>query len=247
MAARSVLAELATTPSYGLGEALFTCHEAFHLPYEASLVRHDGAGAHYASSAHFLWVGERTNDVDDAHVAFLRRVANPLGVKVGPRMTPSHLVALLRALDPDAVPGRVTLITRLGTHVHHVLPALVNAVRDAGHPVLWVCDPMHGNTQTVTTPDGGILKTRAFDDVLRECVDTLAIHRQLRSVCTGLHVEVADTHVTECSGGITRPVAPHHVAHVYLTKCDPRLNPTQALDLMRALVPHLLGNVPAPP
>ena len=206
----------------------FTSHEALLLGYEEALTRRDSlTGGWYDCSAHMLWIGDRTRQLDGAHVEFLRGVHNPLGCKVGPSATVDEVLALCEALNPDRVPGRLTLITRMGaTKIVDTLPLLLEAVRDAGHPVVWVCDPMHGNTFTA---DNGH-KTRHFDDVLAEVSGFFAAHRFVGTNPGGVHLELTGDDVTECLGG----GADVHAADLenrYETMCDPRLNGMQSVDL----------------
>jgi 3-deoxy-7-phosphoheptulonate synthase len=207
---------------------IWTSHEALLLDYEEPLVRRDSTtGDWYACSAHFLWVGERTRQPDGAHVEFLAGVENPVGAKVGPEATPDELVGLCERLNPHRVPGRLTLVTRLGAgRVREALPPLVDAVRESGVPVLWVCDPMHANT--FVTPSGH--KTRRFDDVLGEIEGFFAVHRAVGTWPGGVHLEVTGEDVTECLGG-SEEVREEQLDHRYETLCDPRLNARQSLDL----------------
>jgi 3-deoxy-7-phosphoheptulonate synthase len=207
---------------------LYSSHEALLLPYEDALTRTDPrSGAAYDLSAHLLWVGERTRQLDGAHVAFAAGIANPLGLKVGPGITPAELTALVRRLSPDGEPGRLTLITRLGAgRIRALLPPLIEAVRAEGIPVAWVCDPMHGNT--FEAPGG--YKTRRFDEVLREVQDFFEVHRRLGTHPGGIHIEFTGDNVTECVGG-SHEIAADDLHQRYETACDPRLNRSQALDL----------------
>ncbi|MDE2337323.1 MAG: 3-deoxy-7-phosphoheptulonate synthase [Alphaproteobacteria bacterium] len=212
----------------------FTAHEALLLPYEEPLVRRDPAtGAWHASSAHFLWAGNRTCAPDGAHVAFLRGVANPVGVKCGPEMTPETLLRLLDVLAPANDAGRVTLIARMGRgRIAAALPPLVRAARSEGRIVAWVCDPMHGNTTRAASG----LKTRAVADILAETQSFLSILAAESAVAGGLHLELSGRDVTECTGGaITEADLPKR----YLTHCDPRLNAAQGLSLARAVAEAL--------
>ncbi|MDG2427949.1 MAG: 3-deoxy-7-phosphoheptulonate synthase class II [Acidimicrobiales bacterium] len=206
----------------------YTSHEALLLDYEESLTRLDSLTGDWVDcSAHMLWIGERTRQLDGAHVAFLRGVANPLGCKIGPTATPDDVTALCEALNPDHVPGRLTLITRMGaTKVVDSLPPLLSAVADAGHPVVWVCDPMHGNT--FTADDGR--KTRHFEDVLAEVSGFFAAHRFAGTHPGGVHLELTGDDVTECLGGGTDLVTAD-LGSRYETMCDPRLNGSQSVDL----------------
>ena len=178
---------------------VWTSHEALILGYEEALTRRDSlTGDWYDCSAHMLWIGERTRQIDGAHVAFLSGVGNPIGCKIGPTATVDEVLALCDALDPDATPGRLTLISRMGAeHVADALPPLLEAVRDSGHPVVWACDPMHGNT--FTAPSGR--KTRHFDAVLSEIAGFFAAHREAGTWPGGVHIELTGENVTECLGG----------------------------------------------
>ncbi len=207
---------------------LYSSHEALLLDYEQALARVDSrTGRLYDTSAHFLWIGERTRALDGAHVAFARSIANPVGVKVGPGMTPSELLALTAALNPDRMPGRLTLITRMGAGmIREVLPPLVRAVAADGVPVAWVCDPMHGNT--FEAPSGH--KTRRLRDVLDELHGFFSVHQAAGTHPGGIHIEFTGDNVTECVGG-SHEVAADDLHQRYETACDPRLNRSQALDL----------------
>jgi len=174
-----------------------------------------------------LWIGERTRQVDGAHVAFRAGVGNPVGCKVGPSTTPEEVLALCDALDPDHTPGRLTLISRMGAeHVAETLPPLLEAVRESGHPVVWACDPMHGNT--FTAPSGR--KTRHFDAVLDEIEGFFAAHAAAGTWPGGVHVELTGDDVTECLGG-AEEILDADLDTRYETMCDPRLNGRQSLDL----------------
>ncbi len=206
----------------------FTSHEALILQYEEALTREDSlTGQWYDCSAHMLWIGERTRQLDGAHVEFLRGVKNPIGCKVGPSTTPADIVGLCEVLDPDREPGRLTLISRMGADkVADTLPPLLEAVKEAEYPVVWACDPMHGNTFT----SGSGHKTRHFDDVLAEVSAFFAAHRGAGTWPGGIHVELTGEDVTECLGG-AEEVQTEDLAKRYETMCDPRLNARQALDL----------------
>jgi len=216
----------------------FTSHEALLLDYEDPLARCDSTtGDWYACSAHMLWVGERTRQLDGAHIEFLASVENPVGCKVGPSTTPEDVVAICERLNPHRIPGRLTLISRMGAgRVATVLPPLVRAVRDAGHPVVWACDPMHGNTQTSSTGH----KTRHFDDVIAEVRGFFAVHRAEGTWPGGLHVELTGDDVTECLGGSDN-VEEAQLRHRYETVCDPRLNARQSTDLAFQVAELLQG------
>jgi 3-deoxy-7-phosphoheptulonate synthase len=207
---------------------LYSSHEALLLAYEEALTRTDPqTGGAYDLSAHFLWVGERTRAAGGAHIEFARSIRNPVGVKIGPGADPGEVAGLARRLSPDAEPGRLTLITRLGAgRVRELLPPRVRAVSGAGIPVAWVCDPMHGNT--FEAPSGH--KTRRFDDVLGEVEGFFEVHRRLGTHPGGIHIEFTGDNVTECVGG-SYEVAAADLHERYETACDPRLNRSQALDL----------------
>ena len=207
---------------------LYTSHDALLLPYEEALTRTDSlTGEWYDCSAHLLWIGERTRQLDGAHVAFLRGVANPLGLKVGPTMTADELLRLIDALDPGNEAGRLTLITRMGADaIGHGLSPLLRAVQREGRRVLWCCDPMHGNT--IRTASGA--KTRPFDRILTELDRCFAVHGEAGTRLGGVHVEMTGKDVTECTGGM-RELGEADLAARYHTQCDPRLNGAQALEL----------------
>lgn len=203
-------------------------HEGLLLDYESALVRTDPeSGRAYAASGHLLWIGERTRQLDGAHVEFFSRIANPIAVKLGPNTATDDVLGLLDRLDPAREPGRLTLVVRAGAdRVRDVLPALVEKVNAEGAQVCWVSDPMHGNT--TTAPSGH--KTRRFDDVLDEVRGFVEVHRALGSHPGGIHVELTGDDVTECLGGSGSLLA-EDLPYRYETACDPRLNHTQSLDL----------------
>jgi 3-deoxy-7-phosphoheptulonate synthase len=206
----------------------YTSHEALLLGYEEALTRRDSlTGDWYDCSAHLLWIGERTRQLDHAHVEFLAGVQNPVGVKLGPDATPEEAVALCRRLDPGRDPGRLTLVSRMGaTRIADTLPPLIRAVKRAGHPVVWACDPMHGNT---FAHESGY-KTRHFDDVMAEVEGFFDCCRAQDVWPGGVHVELTGDDVTECLGG-AEEIRGEHLAGRYETVCDPRLNARQSLDL----------------
>jgi 3-deoxy-7-phosphoheptulonate synthase len=206
----------------------YTSHEALLLPYEQALTRVDStSGQWYACSAHFLWLGDRTRQLDGAHVEFLRGVRNPLGIKVGPSTTPDELLRLIETLNPADEPGRITLISRMGARkVRELLPPLLRAVRAEGRKVLWLCDPMHGNTISTSVN----VKTRSFDDILMEMRGFFDVHAAEGSWAGGIHVEMTGRDVTECVGG-ARHLTEADLGARYETFCDPRLNAEQSLEL----------------
>jgi 3-deoxy-7-phosphoheptulonate synthase len=207
---------------------VFTSHEALILGYEEALTRQDSlTGQWYDCSAHMLWIGERTRQLDGAHVEFLRGVGNPIGVKIGANTTADYVLSLCEALNPNRVPGRLTLITRMGADkIEASLRPLLRAVREAGHPVVWICDPMHANTFTA---DNG-RKTRHFDEILREIVGFVVAHRAENTWPGGIHIELTGENVTECLGGV-EALSQGDLDTRYETVCDPRLNARQSIDL----------------
>jgi 3-deoxy-7-phosphoheptulonate synthase len=218
----------------------YTSHESLLLPYEEALTRVDSTtGDWYACSAHFLWIGDRTRQPDGAHVEFLRGVKNPLGLKVGPTTDASELVKLTEILNPANEPGRLTLISRMGAQkVAEKLPPLLRAIRDAGREVVWICDPMHGNTHTA-----GGYKTRSFDAILSEVRGFFDAHQAAGTWPGGVHVEMTGRDVTECIGGAHR-LTEADLAANYVTQCDPRLNAEQALELAFLVAEELKARRP---
>jgi 3-deoxy-7-phosphoheptulonate synthase len=206
----------------------FTSHEALLLHYEQALTRIDSTtGDWYDCSAHMLWIGERTRQLDAAHVEFLRGVRNPLGFKAGPGMTGDELLRLIDRLNPDNEPGRITVITRMGAEkVEQVLPGLIRAVEREGRKVVWSCDPMHANTVKAA----GGYKTRPFDAILAEVRAFFAVHKAEGSHAGGVHFEMTGQDVTECLGGMV-DITEDELGDRYQTACDPRLNATQSLEL----------------
>ena len=206
----------------------YTSHEALILDYEEALTRQDSiTNEWYDCSAHMLWIGERTRQLDGAHIEFLRGVKNPLGCKIGPTATVDDVVGICEALNPEKIEGRVTLITRMGADkIREKLPPLLEAVKATGQPVVWVSDPMHGNTYTA--PDGH--KTRHFDAIVDEISGFFESHAQAGTVAGGIHLELTGDAVTECLGG-SDGLGDDDLASAYETMCDPRLNGRQALDV----------------
>ena len=206
----------------------YTSHEALLLPFEQALTRQDSlTGDWYDTSAHFLWIGDRTRFEGSAHVEFLRGIGNPIGVKCGPSLEPDALLRMLDTLNPGRVPGRMTLITRYGyDKIEAALPKLVRAVKREGHPVVWSCDPMHGNTVKAATG----YKTRPFDRILAEVRGFFAVHRAEGTHAGGIHAEMTGQNVTECTGGAI-DVTEQTLADRYHTHCDPRLNASQSIEL----------------
>ncbi|GGC35621.1 phospho-2-dehydro-3-deoxyheptonate aldolase [Novosphingobium marinum] len=208
--------------------SFYTSHEALLLPYEQALTRQDSlTGDWYDCSAHMLWIGDRTRFEGSAHVEFLRGVGNPIGMKCGPSLEPDALLRMLHELNPSREAGRITLISRFGHEkVEEGLPKLVRAVKREGHPVVWSCDPMHGN---VIKTDSG-LKTRPFDRILNEVKGFFAVHRAEGTHAGGIHVEMTGQDVTECTGGAIA-ITDETLGDRYHTHCDPRLNAAQSIEL----------------
>nr|WP_281356915.1 3-deoxy-7-phosphoheptulonate synthase class II [Fodinicola acaciae] len=215
---------------------LFCSHEALILDYEDALTRPE-EGQLYDLSAHMVWVGERTRQLDGAHVEFVSKIANPVGVKLGPTTTPETAVELVERLNPQRVPGRLTFISRMGNDkVREVLPPVVEKVTATGHQVVWACDPMHGNT--FESASG--YKTRHFDRIVDEVLGFFEVHRSLGTYPGGIHVELTGEEVTECLGG-AQEISDADLAGRYETACDPRLNTQQSLELGFLLAEMLRG------
>jgi 3-deoxy-7-phosphoheptulonate synthase len=214
----------------------YTSHEGLHLHYEEAQTRQvPHRPGFYNLSTHLPWIGVRTAQADGAHVEYFRGIANPIGVKVGPSSSPEDLIDLLEILDPHQEPGRITLICRFGVgQVEAKLPRVVEAVRRAGRPVVWVCDPMHGNTES--TPEG--FKTRSFENILHELELSIDIHQALGGHLGGVHFELTGENVTECVGG-ARGLTSAGLARAYRTQVDPRLNYEQALEMALRLAAKL--------
>ncbi len=210
------------------GTSFYTSHEALHLAYEQAMTRRDSlTGDWYDTSAHMLWIGDRTRFEGSAHVEFLRGVGNPLGMKCGPSMSPDELLRQLDLLNPGREAGRITLISRFGDEkVEAGLAPLVRAVKREGHPVVWSCDPMHGN---VIKAESGF-KTRPFDRILKEVRGFFAVHRAEGTHAGGIHIEMTGQDVTECVGGAIA-ISDERLADRYHTHCDPRLNAAQSIEL----------------
>lgn len=215
---------------------LFTSHEALLLNYEQALTRIDTlTGKPYNCSAHMVWIGERTRQLDHAHVEFFRGIHNPIGVKIGPKTTTDELLRLIDALNPENDAGRLTLITRMGANVlGDKLPALLRAVKQEGKHVVWSSDPMHGNTFQASNG----YKTRNFDSILTEIKQFFAAHKAEGTHAGGIHLEMTGQHVTECTGGAYQ-ISDDDLAQAYLTQCDPRLNADQVLEMAFLVADHL--------
>ena len=207
---------------------IYTAHEGLHLHYEQAQTRYlERRGRWYNLTTHFPWIGMRTAALDGAHVEFFRGIANPVGIKIGPGMTREWLQGLIAVLNPNGEPGRLTLIHRFGAKaIEDHLPDMIRAVRETGSPVLWVCDPMHGNTES--TADG--IKTRRFDKIVAELKTAFAVHRSMGSYLGGVHLELTGENVTECTGG-ARGLTDADLARAYKSTVDPRLNYEQAMEV----------------
>ncbi|RAI33405.1 class II 3-deoxy-7-phosphoheptulonate synthase [Rhodoplanes serenus] len=207
---------------------LYTSHEALLLGYEEALTRIDStSGDWYCTSGHMLWIGDRTRQLDHAHVEFLRGIKNPIGLKCGPSMKPDDLMRLIEVLDPENEPGRLTLIARMGAdRVGDLLPPLVRAVQRENRRVIWSCDPMHANTIS----SGSGYKTRPFDRILQEVKGFFAVHAAEGTIAGGVHLEMTGQNVTECTGG-ARAISDEDLNDRYHTFCDPRLNAEQSIDI----------------
>ncbi|HBN45914.1 MAG TPA: 3-deoxy-7-phosphoheptulonate synthase class II [Candidatus Marinimicrobia bacterium] len=217
----------------------YTSHEALLLPYEEALTRVDStSGDVYNTSAHFVWIGDRTRFKDSAHVEFCRGIQNPIGIKCGSTLDPDDLIQFLDILNPKDEAGRITLITRFGHNkVKHYLPQLIRKVQEEGRSVVWSCDPMHGNT--IKSSDG--VKTRRFDQILSEVKDNIQIHKQEGSYAGGIHLEMTGQNVTECTGGLD-DISEADLSDRYHTHCDPRLNANQAIELAFLIADELKTN-----
>jgi 3-deoxy-7-phosphoheptulonate synthase len=219
---------------------IYASHEALVLDYERAMLRLDTEAEDpklYDLSAHFLWIGERTRELEGAHVAFAEQVANPIGIKIGPGATPDQAVEYVERLDPAFQAGRLTLISRMGnSQVRDVLPPIIEKVNATGHQVIWQCDPMHGNTHESSTG----YKTRHFDRIVDEVQGFFEVHRELGTHPGGIHVELTGEHVTECLGG-AQDISDADLSGRYETACDPRLNTQQSLELAFLVAEMLKG------
>jgi len=213
---------------------IYASHEALVLDYERAMLRlstefpvEAPEPRLYDLSAHYVWIGERTRQLDHAHIAFMETIANPIGVKIGPTTTPEQAVEYVERLDPHNIPGRLTLVSRMGNgKVRDVLPGIIQKVQASGHQVIWQCDPMHGNTHESSTG----YKTRHFDRIVDEVQGFFEVHRALGTHPGGIHVEITGENVTECLGG-AQDISDDDLAGRYETACDPRLNTQQSLEL----------------
>ena len=208
---------------------VYTSHEALLLPYEEALTRLDSiTNEWYNTSAHMLWIGDRTRDINGAHVEYFRGINNPIGCKVGPSMQPDELVELVQKLNPNNEEGKLNLIVRMGAKkIDALFPPLLEAVKEAKLNVVWTIDPMHGNVEK--TQDG--FKTRDFENILSEVKSFFTIHKKYGTVAGGVHLEMTGEDVTECTGSASCPITVDDLSSRYHTQCDPRLNAKQALEL----------------
>ncbi len=219
---------------------IFSSHEALLLEYERAMLRLDTTGDRprlYDLSGHFLWIGERTRQLDGAHIAFAQQLANPIGVKIGPTTSPDQALEYVERLDPHCTPGRLTLVSRMGNgKVREVLPPIIEKVEASGHKIIWQCDPMHGNTHESSTG----FKTRHFDRIVDEVQGFFEVHAELGTHPGGIHVELTGEDVTECLGG-AQEISDADLAGRYETACDPRLNTQQSLELAFLISEMLRG------
>lgn len=208
---------------------LYTSHEALLLNYEESLTRLDSeTGEYYDCSAHMLWIGDRTRDLNEAHIEYFRGIQNPIGCKVGPTMGEDELIELIDALNPKNEEGRLNLIVRMGADkIGEYFPKLLKRVRDEEKNVVWSCDPMHGNVEKSSTG----FKTRDFDNILSEVQQFFKIHKDMGTIGAGIHLEMTGNDVTECTGSTSCAITDEGLSSRYHTQCDPRLNASQALEL----------------
>ena len=217
----------------------YTCHEALLLPYEEALTRVDStSGDIYDTSAHFVWIGNRTRFENSAHVEFCKGIKNPIGIKCGPSTDHDDLIKIIDKINPDNTAGRITLLARYGNDkVDNLLPKLIKRITDEGRIVVWSCDPMHGNT--IKSTNG--TKTRPFDEILSEVKKNIQLHNNLGSWFGGIHLEMTGQNVTECTGGIDE-ISESDLKDRYHTHCDPRLNANQAIELAFLIADELKNN-----
>lgn len=216
----------------------FTSHEGLLLNYEQAFTKFDKESEkYYCCSAHMLWIGDRTRDLGGAHIEYMRGIANPIGMKAGPTMAPDDLIKIIDVLNPENVPGRLTIISRMGAdNVEKFLPALVKRVKAEGRNIVWSCDPMHGNT--IKSPNG--YKTRPFNKVLSEVKNVFEVHKAEGTYAGGIHIEMTGQDVTECVGG-AQAISEVNLKDRYHTHCDPRLNASQSLELAFLIAEELRG------
>jgi len=222
----------------------YVAHECLLLPYEQALTRQDSTtGKWYDCSAHMVWVGERTRDLDSAHLEFCRGVGNPLGVKISDKCTPDELLSTINTMNPQNIPGKISIIVRMGAEkLRKNLPELIRAVQREGKAVVWISDPVHGNTRV--TKSG--YKTRDFDNVRAELTAFFDVHDEMGSHPGGMHLEMTGEDVTECTGGVSG-VDDDTLKDRYITACDPRLNGSQALELAFLVAERMRERTGLPP
>lgn len=216
----------------------YISHEGMLLPYEESMTRQSKTSKNYYNlGAHMLWIGERTRNINNAHVEYFRGIKNPIGVKISSKIEPEELIRLLDIINPLNESGKICLITRMGyKNVKKYLPGLIKTIKKAKKKVTWICDPMHGNT--ITTKQN--LKTRRFDDILTELIDTFDVHKKMGTFMSGVHFELTGDHVTECTGGVSK-IDEESLVENYQSFCDPRLNYDQSMEIS-FLVAKMLRN-----
>lgn len=207
---------------------IYTGHECLLLNYEEALTREDSrSNKIYGCSAHLLWLGERTRQLDSAHVEYLRGINNPIGIKLSDKVEPEELVTLINILNPNNIPGKIVLITRMGNKLKEKLPGLIRIVQKNAFNVVWCCDPMHGNT--IKTNNN--IKTRSFDSIKNEVINFITIHKKMGTYPGGIHLELTPDDVTECIGGNINKIYEEDLSKMYLSQCDPRLNGIQSIEL----------------
>jgi len=208
--------------------SFYTAHECLLLNYEQALTRQDSiTNKWFGCSGHLLWIGERTRDLDGAHIEYIRGINNPIGIKLSEKCNPEELIEILDLVNPEDVPGKIVLITRMGQHITKHLPILIREIQKHGKNVVWCCDPMHGNTYK--TSNG--IKTRNFDLIKQEVFNFIEIHKKMNTIPGGIHLEMTGQDVTECIGGNIQNISENDLKNMYLSQCDPRLNSIQSLEI----------------
>lgn len=207
----------------------YTSHECLLLPYEQALTRKDSTtNKYYDCSSHFLWIGERTRQIDGAHIEFLRGVNNPIGIKLSDKVNIEEIIKIIKILNPENIPGRITLIIRMGAeNIKNILPKLIEKIKQENLLITWCCDPMHANT--IKLSNG--IKTRNFNDIKNEIFEYFKVHRMMNTFPGGIHLELTSKNVTECVGGKINKIKESDLLTKYLSHCDPRLNPIQSLEI----------------
>ena len=214
----------------------FSSHEALLLNYESSLTHKSSNSSQWFNfGAHYLWLGERTRDINSAHIEYLRGISNPIGIKIGPKTNTSELISIINILNPQKKQGKINLITRIGfNELHKSLPNIILDVNQSGHPIVWSCDPMHGNSYK--TVNG--IKTRQFNNIWNELKETFNLHKELNSRLAGIHIELTYQNVTECLGGKSN-ITENILNQNYQSYCDPRLNKEQSQELIHLFAKHM--------